>query len=215
MADKTRKRALTLFEIRDLAACAAPFWRFMILTGFYTGQRLGDLVTLKGSNVHLDENLIYLSSRKTGKQVKVPMVKALRALMESSWPKREQDYFWPEQAEKYLAVGASPFSQEFYALLASVGLVAERGPKHVSKKVGRGSTRKTTALGFHSLRHSFVTQIKMAGAPDSVARELAGHSSNLISSHYTHLPIETLSKAIHLLPELPVEKDVKTGPPRR
>jgi integrase len=69
---KNRKRPFTLLEIRDLAARATPFWRFMIIAGFFTGQRMGDLVTLKRSNVHLDENLIYLTSRKTGKQVKVP-----------------------------------------------------------------------------------------------------------------------------------------------
>ncbi|HEX4119324.1 MAG TPA: tyrosine-type recombinase/integrase [Verrucomicrobiae bacterium] len=201
-AEKNRKRPFTLSEIGDLAARATPFWRFMIIAGFFTGQRMGDLVTLKGSNVHLEENLIYLTSRKTGRRVKVPMAKPLRVLLQSIWPKGDDDHFWPDQAAKYLAVGSSPFSQEFYALLTSVGLVAERGPKHKSKKVGRNARRSSTELGYHNLRHTFVTQIKMAGAPDSVARELAGHSSDLISTHYTHLPIESLEKAILALPEV-------------
>ncbi len=174
----------------------------MIVAGFFTGQRMGDLVTLKRSNVHLDENLIYLTSRKTGMQIKVPMARPLRALLETIWPKRNDDHFWPDQAKKYLKVGSSPFSQEFYSLLTAVGLVVERGPKHQSKMIGRNAKRRSTELGFHNLRHTFVTQVKMAGAPDSVARELAGHSSNLISSHYTHLPIESLEKAILTLPEL-------------
>jgi hypothetical protein len=130
------------------------------------------------------------------------MAKTLRTLLESIWPKQDEDYFWPERAQKYLTVGPSPLSQEFYGLLASVGLVVERGPKHESKSVGRNAGRPDAVLGFHNLRHTFVTQVKMAGAPDSVARELAGHSSNLISSHYTHLPIESLEKAILTLPEV-------------
>ena len=200
--ENTRKRPFALQEIRDLAGRATPFWRYMIIAGFFTGQRMGDLVTLKRSNVHLDENLIYLTSRKTGKQIKVPIAKPLRDLLESIWPKRDDDHFWPDQATKYLKVGSSPFSQEFYSLLTAVGLVVERGPKHKSKMIGRNTGRHSTELGFHNLRHTFVTQIKMAGAPDSVARELAGHSSNLISSHYTHLPIESLEKAILTLPEV-------------
>ena len=187
--ENTRKRPFALQEIRDLAGRATPFWRYMIIAGFFTGQRMGDLVTLKRSNVHLDENLIYLTSRKTGKQIKVPIAKPLRDLLESIWPKRDDDHFWPDQATKYLKVGSSPFSQEFYSLLTAVGLVVERGPKHKSKMIGRNTGRHSTELGFHNLRHTFVTQIKMAGAPDSVARELAGHSSNLISSHYTQTVI--------------------------
>jgi integrase len=200
--DEMQKRPFTLQEIRDLSARATPFWRYMIVAGFFTGQRMGDLVTLKRSNVHLDENVIRLTSRKTGKRVIIPMAKTLRTLLESIWPKRDEDYFWPGQAQKYLTVGPSPLSQEFYGLLASVGLVVERGPKHKSKSVGRNAGRPDAVLGFHNLRHTFVTQVKMAGAPDSVARELAGHSSNLISSHYTHLPIESLEKAILTLPEV-------------
>ena len=200
--DEARKRPFTLQEIRDLTTRATPFWRFMIVAGFFTGQRMGDLVTLKRSNVHLDENVIRLTSRKTGKRVTIPMAKTLRTLLESIWPKQDEDYFWPERAQKYLTVGPSPLSQEFYGLLASVGLVVERGPKHESKSVGRNAGRPDAVLGFHNLRHTFVTQVKMAGAPDSVARELDGHSSNLISSHYTHLPIESLEKAILTLPEV-------------
>jgi integrase len=200
--DEMQKRPFTLQEIRDLLARATPFWKYMVTAGFFTGQRMGDLVTLKRSNVHLAENVIRLTSRKTGKRVTIPMAKPLRSLVDSIWPKRDDDYFWPEQAGKYLTVGPSPFSQEFYGLMASVGLVAERGPKYRSKSVGRNATRPDATLGFHNLRHTFVTQVKMAGAPDSVARELAGHSSNLISSHYTHLPIATLEKAILQLPEV-------------
>ena len=200
--DESRKRPFTLLEIRDLTARATPFWRYMIIAGFFTGQRMGDLVTLRRSNVHLAENVIRLTSRKTDKRVTIPMAKPLRTLLESIWPKRDDDHFWPEEAQRYLTIGPSPFSQEFYGLLASVGLVAERGPKHKSKAVGRDAARPSAALGFHNLRHTFVTQIKMAGAPDSVARELAGHSSNVISTHYTHLPVESLAKAILQLPEV-------------
>jgi len=201
--EESRKRPFTLLEIRDLLARATAFWRYMILAGFFTGQRMGDLVMLRRANVHLAENVIRLTSRKTGKRVTIPMATKLRAELESIWPKRDDDYFWPDEAQKYESVGPSPFSQEFYSLLTSIGLVAERGPKHKSKAVGRNTARPSAALGFHNLRHGFITLIKMSGAPDSVARELVGHSSNLTSDIYTHLPIETFEKAIQHLPELP------------
>ncbi len=57
-------------------------------------------------------------------------------------------------------------------------------------------------LGFHNLRHTFVTHLKIGGAMDSVAKELAGHSSNAVSTVYTHLPADTLAVAIKQLPEV-------------
>ena len=174
----------------------------MIQAGFFTGQSLGDLVTLKRSNVDLEQNIIFLSRRKTGTPVKMPIAKPLQALLAKHWPKKDADYFWPVEANRYLETGATGFSQEFYELMHAVGLVAERDTKKKSKGKGRSAKRKASGLGFHNLRHTFVTQIKAGGAMDSVARELAGHGSNAISAQYTHLPIETLRKAITVLPEV-------------
>lgn len=196
------KRPFTRDEIQSLFKIATPFWQYMLMAGYYTGLSLGDLITLRRENVNLATNEIAVNRRKTGTRVKVWMKPKLRELLESLWPKHATDYFWPKEAERYERSGASAFSQEFFDMLASIGLVQRRGKKSESKGIGRSGKRESASLGFHNVRHTFVTALKESGAVDSVARELAGHGSNAMSSIYTHLPSDVLAKAIASLPEV-------------
>jgi site-specific recombinase XerD len=79
--------------------------------------------------------------------------------------------------------------------------LAEARTKHASKS-GRSARRETSAKSFHSLRHSFVSVLKAVGGTQAVAKELAGHSSDMVSDGYTKLPIETLTAAVKQLPEI-------------
>lgn len=197
----TKKRPLTLIELASLYTKANGFWRYMITAGYYTGQSLGDLITMRAETVDLAAGMITMNRRKTGRQVIIPISKELRRLLISLWPVDDRSEFWPEQANRYRRVGASSFSQEFYDLLAGAGLVRARDDKQKTSGLGRSAKRAPQKLGFHNIRHTFVTHLKIGGAMDSVAKELAGHGSNAVSAVYTHLPAETLSKAIAQLPE--------------
>ena len=59
-------------------------------------------------------------------------------------------------------------------------------PTHQKTKDGRDAKRTVNELTFHCLRHNFVSNLKMSGAGDSIAKELAGHSSDAVSRVYTH-----------------------------
>lgn len=200
-ADRVQKRPFTLAELKSLHSKANDFWKYMIECGYFTGQSLGDLIMLTAEIVDMKSGLITMHRRKSGTQVIIPISKPLRATLDNIWPRGGKGYFWPEQAALYLKVKATPFSQEFYELMFQCGMVPARDPKKKSKGRGRGTRRELTGLGFHNVRHTFVTALKVGGAVDSVARELAGHRSNAVSAVYTHLPIETLSHAVAQLPE--------------
>ncbi len=197
----TKKRPFTLDELQTLANKATPFWQCMLTAGYFSGQSLGDLVTMRAETVDLKSGMITMQRRKTGKRVIIPLSKTLRNTLVSIWPAGGKGYFWPQEAERYLKVGASPFSQEFYDLMATAGIVAERDAKKKAEGEGRSARRKEQKIGFHNLRHTFVTHLKIGGAMDSVAKELAGHGSDAVSGVYTHLPPETLATAINALPE--------------
>jgi integrase len=201
-AQAMEKRPFTAKEIQALYARATPFWKFMIMGGCYTGQAMGDLITLRRSNVDLDAGMIHLLRRKTGTAANTPIAKPLRDLFVSIWPSKDTDYFWPLEAQRYETTGASSFSQEFFDLMASVGMVQSRDEKKKSSGKGRSARRSGASLGFHNFRHTFVTELKRLGAVESVAKELAGHRSSSISTHYTHLPEQTLADAINKLPEV-------------
>lgn len=202
-AERQRKRAFTVEELKTIfAKCPDDFWRFMVLGGFYLGQRMGDLICLRWGSVDLQENILRLTQGKTGRAVQVPLRPVLRSLLAalraSAGKVKPSNFLWPEHAARYERSGAGPFSNEFYDILAACGLVPARSIKRKEK----AGPREVTPISFHSLRHTFVSLLKATGGTQAVAKELAGHSSDLISDSYTHNSAETLASAIAALPEV-------------
>ena len=206
--EQTQRRSFTLAEVQLLYSKApTDFWRYMVLAGFYTGQRLGDLISVTWSGVDLETMTLHLIAQKTGKSMHIPIRGALggllRALASEGGTKRPKGPIWPAEKGRYEKSGAGAFSSAFCDLmLVPAGLAAPR--KLHTPKTGRGSTRQLSAVSFHCFRHTFVSMIKLSGGSQAVAKELAGHSSDRVSDLYTHCPPESLKSAIDLLPEVAV-----------
>jgi hypothetical protein len=60
--------------------------------------------------------------------------------------------------------------------------------------------RRVVDVGFHSLRHTFVSMCREANAPLSVVESIVGHSNARMTQHYTHTSIEAAQSAVALLP---------------
>jgi integrase len=58
---------------------------------------------------------------------------------------------------------------------------------------------------FHSLRHSFVSELANAGIAPDVRQLLAGHSDDRSHAVYTHTQLATLRAAVAKLPRLATE----------
>jgi integrase len=65
-----------------------------------------------------------------------------------------------------------------------------------------GNGRVFRALWFHSLRHSFVTQLHCSGVPIEVRKALAGHSSDAMSLNYTQVSRALTAAAIAQIPSV-------------
>jgi integrase len=62
--------------------------------------------------------------------------------------------------------------------------------------------RKIVRVGFHSLRHSFVSLCNEAGVPLSVVQSMVGHSSPAMTRIYSHTSELAAKNAILSLPSL-------------
>ena len=91
-AKSDNKRPFTIPELQAILGVADSEWRSLILFGLYTGQRLGDLVSLTWNNIDLEASQIRFIAAKTGRSMILPMAPALsrrstatavRALFES------------------------------------------------------------------------------------------------------------------------------------
>lgn len=199
------RRTYTLEELKKIYGKAPDdFWRYMILGGFYTGYRMGDLICLQVKQVDLEDDMIRLETGKTGKLVQVPLAAPFRAvIVPLAKGKSHDDYLWPKQAALYLRRGADPFSWAFREdILVKCGLAPKRMHWRQRKKIKGPIKASISPLVFHCLRHSFVTAIKKySGAHQSVARALTGHTNDRQNEGYTHVDDSWKREAIKKLPD--------------
>ncbi len=201
---ESARRAFTLPELNRLLAVADDEWRSMILFGFYTGARLGDIAAAQWQQLDLQAGLFTYSSNKTQRTTIIPLPRALRAHIEQM--PAGDDPGQPLHAWAFaswsLRGQSNTLSRSFGELLASAGLTAKRPRQKAEYGKGRAVGREGGGLSFHCLRHTAVSLLKNAGVSDAVARDIAGHESAEISRLYTHIEDSAKLEALERLPDL-------------
>ncbi len=207
--EKEARDVFTHEQLRALIAKATPEWRTPILLAYYSGLRLSDAVSLSWENVNFELRQIRYFPRKANRglarrpdwkkhvngQLEVPLMPEveahLLALPSSDDPAAK---LCPTFASKSTG-GNRGLSSMFQRVMAAAGIHSDRG----AEKKGKGRQFKT--LGFHSLRHTFVSELANADVPADVRRQISGHNDEKIHERYTHLDVDTKRRALaHLRP---------------
>jgi integrase len=199
---ESKRRPFTLTELRAVLSVSDDQWRSTILCGIYTGQRLGDIATIRWSHVDLRNGEIRIATCKTNRRIIVPIAQPLRKHLESI-PKAESPEMplHPQACAIVERQGrCGSLSNQFADLLARAGLREKK--THRKTGAGRAAPRTQNGLSFHALRHTAVTLLKEAGIPSAVVMELIGHDSEEMSQHYTHVGRAALDIAAAALPDL-------------
>jgi integrase len=167
------RRPFSIDELRSILGVADPEWQSLIKFGLYTGQRLGDLACLTWSQIYLERDEIRLTTRKTDKQLLIPIAEPLRehllTIATGDNPRA------PVHPCAFGIVAAQngrvgTLSNQFSELLVACGLREPRN--HKSRGIGRDGKREGLDKSFHSLRHTAVSLLKDAGVPDAVVMAL-------------------------------------------
>jgi len=200
-----QKRPFTLAELQAILAVANPEWRSLILFGLYTGQRLGDLVSLSWNNIDLERGEVRLVTSKTSRTMIIPMAAPLRSHIESlPAGDNPQAPLHPRAFAVLSQTGnVSTLSIAFGDLLVQAGLRANPSSgNHRNRGVGHSGRRRINALSFHSLRRTATTLLHEAGVPSTVAQALIGHDSEEVHSDYITIGREALRAAVNQFPHL-------------
>ena len=201
---KQERRAFTLSELKRLFAVATGEWEGLILTGLYTGQRLGDVCSLTWRNIDTKLDTVSLTTKKTGRRQILPLAPPLLSwIKKQKKPKDLNAPLFPETFADFDRTGrVSIISNRFAALMAQANLVPK--PSRRKKIEGQGRTGKRTMseLSFHSLRHTATSLMKNAGVSPAIVQEFVGHDSKAISQAYTHIDTDALRAATNALPDL-------------
>lgn len=173
-------------------------WKTCILIGFYTGVRLGDAVGMTLQAFDLEKHLLRVRPQKTSRKKRdlvIPLHPQLEAQVFDLPIEDKDGLLCPKLAQRKVS-GKYGLSIQFHAIMAEAGIKQET--IEANGKAGHDFNKYT----FHSLRHSFVSELANAGIAPDVRQMLAGHSDERSHAVYTHTKIEALRKAIAVLPKL-------------
>lgn len=173
------RRALTVDELSKVCALLDGEMRILFALGIYTGLRLADCALLRWDAVDLAKGLLHVLPRKTmktGRVVTVSLHPTLERLL-SCVVRNESPYVLPELAELYVR-NSSEVAKRVQAVFEKAGI---RTQGDVA-----GYSRKVTVVGFHSLRHTFVSLCGNGGMPLAYVQSIVGHANPMMTSHYFH-----------------------------
>jgi integrase len=180
-----------------LAAAPDDEWRVLIALGYYTGGRLTDLSRLTWAAIDLTQNTIGFRQKKTGGDVLVPIHPELGRYL-SKLPRGIGKAPLLRHLSTKSGTGKSGLSMAFKRIMTTAGIEAGIARQRVG-----AAGRSVSKLSFHALRHSFTSELARAGVPPEVRQLLTGHSDASSHQQYTHLQIDTLTRAVTALPSLP------------
>jgi len=153
----------------------------VIITAFYTGCRLGELINFTWQDVNLKDNHLTIGNAsyqtKSRKQRVVPLHPKVKEILIKRFPKiikRENHYV-------FCKGNGYGYSGDYFS----------RRFKRACRKAGMNEE-----LHFHSLRHSFASSLVQKGVPLYSIKELLGHSSIACTEIYSHLSLASLREAI-------------------
>lgn len=193
------RRELTVDELKKVCLAATGELRTLLGLGLYSGLRLGDCATLRWGEVDLPRGLIRRIPNKTArrnpKPVMVPIHPALRDLLSTTPVNPRSEYVLPEIAALYnrrTDLVTDMVQRHFHTC----------GIKSHKPGTGEAGKRAVVEVGFHSLRHTFVSLCRESNAPLSVVESIVGHSSPAMTRHYTHVGELAAGRAVALLPSV-------------
>ncbi len=155
--DRARTNFLTWDQVRDLLRVSAPEMRRLILAAVYTGARITELLGLRAQDIMAHRMAIYVQPQKTYRGRHVAL------------PDEAYEFF------KEVAIGMRPNDKL---------LVRDNGQPWVSSKLPAAKIKTAyqkiglpCSFVFHTLRHTYASQLIQSGTPLVVIARQMGHAN--------------------------------------
>jgi integrase len=194
------RRELTIDELTLVCSKAKGEMKTLFCIGLYTGLRLGDCATLKWGETDLKRGLIRRIPNKIRRKkgakglVQISIHPVLRGVLAAIPGSKTDGYVLPETASIYMGNHRSRLANHIQQHFEDCGIETKKKRDH--------GLYKAVDVGFHSLRHSFISMCAMNNVPLSVVQSLVGHSSPLMTEHYSHSNRLAEQNAIAALPAI-------------
>ena len=155
----------------------------MYLFSSHTGCRLDETVNVKRKNIDIkNRHLTIGDSCYTSKNGKFRVIPISDELYDKVLKKKinidKEAYVFTKSNSPF------PFNKDYVSR---------------SFKDARRRSGLSEEIHFHTLRHSFASNLAIKGVPITVIKELLGHSSIVVTQIYSHSNMESLKSAIQKL----------------
>jgi integrase len=165
-------RVLCPEEETEFLKCAAPYIQDIARFALGTGLRIGDIFSLRWSQVDLEANILNVFAAKPGKVTEIPINAEVRKVL-GYWllGKRNDFVFYNPESGK-----------PFVDLKAGFALACQ--------KAG------ISGVTWHTLRHTFASRLLDRGVDIVTVQQLLGHSTIIVTMRYTHTNLESKRAAV-------------------
>jgi integrase len=202
------RRNLTLEELQKILVKSEGNLRLMLIIGLFTGLRLADVVNLRAENVEYNPyppdtgprpGFLVVKPRKTervNKIIDIPMHPSVAGVLRDRKQKRSEGFLFPDEQALH-AKDPGNLTSIIQSFFESCGI-------KTTEEIGEGHRRRAIVrVGFHSMRHTFVSLCAKAVAPVHIVQRLVGHGNPILTSDkYLHVDNVDKQSAINGLPAL-------------
>ena len=161
-----------------LPLTASPDLKNLFIFCFYTGIRLSEAVNLRWRNLNLKQKLLTIGdsefTTKNARQRVIPLCGQVMSVLKQNLVKNADSFVFSKS-------NGFPFRKEYVS----------KKFKDISRRAGLNED-----IHFHSLRHSFASNLAMMGVPIVTIKDLLGHSSIVTTQIYSHSNVESLINAV-------------------
>ena len=171
-----RMRFLSQEECATLINSSSDHLRPIVVAALNTGMRKSEILGLTWDRVDLRHGFIFLDRTKNGEKKELPINGSLRQYLEELAMNNMDGHrhvFHDKDGKPYLDVKRS-----FLSACTKAGI---------------------TDFHFHDLRHTFASQLVMAGIDLTTVKELLGHKTLTMTLRYAHLAPSHKVKALEVL----------------
>lgn len=174
-----RKRVLSTEEFDKLIAALPARTKAIVATGYYTGMRRGEILGLTWNHIDMKGRVIRLAAAETKDREDrtIPICDALYDIL-TSIPRAVHD-------NHLFLFGGKP--------VKDIRTVLTRACRDAGIPYGRGAK---DGFVFHDTRHSFNTNMRKSGVPESVIMKITGHSTREMFLRYDTVDATDTRKAV-------------------
>lgn len=154
----------------DRPYSAADWWRALLLTGLMTGMRIGEMLSLRWDDVHLDKGYlkVWHNLTKAKRDDTIPLHPVVVAHLKQIQDIGQGVFEWP--------LGERALLDEFHRLQREAGI-------HLDCRDDHEHTATCHVYGFHSLKKACGT-LNAARLPEAVLGAFMRHSSPEVTRKY-------------------------------